>query len=682
MTQVTHNSAELPPDLNLAEEKLVGCVKRGVQCKVGENGEFPEEEIKSGNAVNVVRGEVIRYLALTCGGNRENPVLGGVINLRGAWISGYLNLSHANIPVTLGFTDCHFAVTVHMLHMECHGLYMNRCHLSQGLVGYGMKTKGSVFLRHVPYNVEQVSFSAKGEVQLVGVHIGGDLDCRGGEFDNPKGYALNADRITVKGDVHLSSGFSAEGEVRFLGADIGGQLDCAGGLFVNEGDSKYALNAERAKIGGHVYLNQHKSRSEEPFTADGRVRFANANIGGNFNCKGGQFNHSGERSALAAGGLRSRAVFLSGGFSIRGEVALHVAHIGNFVCTGCVPNNQSPTIIRLSSTKAAAVDDAKKSWKPFKFILDGFTYDTFYDRSPTDSRTRLKWLAKRPKKIRLKNGKMAELPFSPLPYEQAAKVLFGMGHGGDAREILLKKERRQTADKRTPLLRKILRKMWDIFAGYGYRLRRPLCWMTGFFLFGAFVFGVAGSHNLIAPHQPAILASKEYQQELKSEESRIKAVRKAFPEYPEFSPLVFSLDVFVPLFVLHQEPFWSPISKGGRNWKEMSFLIAFVLAVLVIMCRCAWLFQHWCERDDDHAPKFAWAMIGLAFFSLAMTLAAATGLASMFFGAKSVVWLFHDGWLFKVWYWLEIGAGWVLTSLFLLSITGLLRPRQSSGEKS
>ena len=183
----------------------------------------------------------------------------------------------------------------------------------------------------------------------------------------------------------------------------------------------------------------------------------------------------------------------------------------------------------------------------------------------------------------------------------------GMGHGGDAREILLKKERRQTADKRTPLPRKILRKMWDIFAGYGYRLRRPLCWMAGFVLFGAFVFGVAGSHNLIAPHQPAILASKEYQQELKSEKSRIKAVREAFPEYPEFSPLVFSLDVFVPLFVLHQEPFWSPISKGGRNWKEMSFLIAFV-----IMCHCAWLFQHWCERDDDHAPKFAWAMIGLA----------------------------------------------------------------------
>ena len=72
----------------------------------------------------------------------------------------------------------------------------------------------------------------------------------------------------------------------FLGADIGGQLDCAGGFFVNEGDAKYALNAERVKVGGHVYLNQYESGGENPFTADGRVRFANANIDGKLQLQG------------------------------------------------------------------------------------------------------------------------------------------------------------------------------------------------------------------------------------------------------------------------------------------------------------------------------------------------------------------------------------------------------------
>ena len=38
-------------------------------------------------------------------------------------------------------------------------------------------------------------------------------------------------------------------------------------------------------------------------------------------------------------------------------------------------------------------------------------------------------------------------------------------------------------------------------------------------------------------------------------------------------------------------------------------------------------------------------------------------------------------WLLTLWYWLEIVAGWALISLFLISTTGLLRPRQSFGEK-
>ena len=35
----------------------------------------------------------------------------------------------------------------------------------------------------------------------------------------------------------------------------------------------------------------------------------------------------------------------------------------------------------------------------------------------------------------------------------------------------------------------------------------------------------------------------------------------------------------------------------------------------------------------------------------------------------------------RFWFWLEVAAGWLLTSLAVLSITGLLRPRQSSGDK-
>ena len=664
MTQYTHNPTKLPLDLNPAEEKLVNCVEKGVSCKVG-NGELPDpgSPIISGDAANLIREEVIRFLAY------NGPVLGGMIDLRGALIAGNLNLSNANIPFALVFAHCHFDFNVHMLHMECHGLYMNGCHLAQGLNGYGMKTKGGVFLRRFRNKYgQQTPFSAKGEVQLVGAHIGGDLDCRGGKFDNsnPEENALDADRITVKGNVLLSDGFSAKGEVRLLAADIRGQLDCAGGLFANKGDSKYALNAERVKVGGHVYLNQHESGGKEPFTAAGRVRFANANIGGNFNCKGGQFNHSGKRSALAAGGLKSGAVFLSEKFSAKGEVALHVAHIGNFVCTGCNQNDKSPTTIRLSSTKAAAVDDAeddnKKPWKPFQFILDGFTYDTFYGRSPTKSKLRLEWLAKRPRQIPLKNGKMANLPFSPLPYEQAAKVLFGMGHGSDARKILLEKERRQTDDERTPWWHKIWRGLWGEFAGYGYQWEWTILWSLAIILIGWFVFSHTNDMGCIVPHQPAIIASEEFR----------NMSPNVPPEYPEFNPLVFSADVFIPVFALHQEPFWYP-AAGSESVSAWLFkgqeIIGWTIGgiIIVIFLLVAFAEEFLLGFGES---RVRWGN-KITRYGCPLVVRAATIYCLYALGMESP----------KHWYWLEIGFGWLLTSLFLLSVTGLLRPRQSSGGK-
>ena len=490
----------------------------------------------------------------------------------------------------------------------------------------------------------------------------------------------------MKSNVYLNDGFSAKGEVRFLGADIGGQLDCAGGIFDNQGDyalngwKKYALNADRVKTGGHVFLNKYEAGGGNPFTAHGRVRFANADIGGNFNCKGGQFLHSGKRSAVAAGGLKSRgAVFLSDDFTVQGDVDLHVAQIGNFVCKEC--SDDSKGIINLSSTKAVAVDDDKNSWRLFKFLLDDFIYGAFFGENTPKDKSRLKWLDRRPETRRIK-GQDVEVLFSPLPYEQAAKVLFGMGHARDAREILLKKERLQTKEEEMHWLRKVGRRLWDVFAGYGYRLRYTMAWMLGIVVFGAAFFGVAAHHNQIVPHQPAILASTEYQATLAlKEHSPMEAARAAFPvEYPEFTPLAFSLDVFIPLFALHQEPFWAPASNKDDDWWKSSILLVLFLAALGAFAWLVLRFQNWISHAQSGVSGPTGAGIGMAFLVLLLGLDFVAGFALVFLDFEIGLWLADWRWL-TVWYWLEIIAGWILTSLFLLSITGLLRPRQSSGER-
>ena len=697
MTQKIRNPVELPLPLLPAEVGFARCLRSGTPCVLSKETAAPVV----GHPDNTIRTEVIRFFAY--GGSDEYPVLGSAIYLQGAWICGEqppLDLTHADIRYALGFFHCHFTGRVEMISSKCPALYMLGSRLAKGLQAGGLRTDGPVHLRK--------GFVADNEVDLSRAHISGDLDCSGGKFNNPNGRALTANHITVKGEVFLHDGFSAKGEVRLLsaridgdlnctdgkfsnmdndalsadgmtvggsvflknsffaggqvkfpnaringdldctngkfcnlkkgalnapgitvgsnmflcedfaadglvnilGANIGGNLDCASGHFYSVGD--YALNAERVVTGGHVFLNKHKPTSgNRPFFARGRVRFANADIGRNFNCKGGNFSHPGKKSAIAAAGLRTRgAVFLSEGFAVQGNVDLNVARIGgNFVCKKC---GLAEGIIDLSSSKAAAVDDDSDSWEKFEFILDGFTYEDFYSNSPRDSKSRLEWLAKRPDNI----------PFSPLPYEQAAKVLRTMGKGIDAWDIERKKRQLERAegDSNNPLKFQ-RRRLWgwtiDKLTDFVYRPWKTLRWAFIMIVASTFLFNCANDNGRMVPHQSSALTSMKYQYGQIPAETPGETVVRKFPGYPEFHPFLFSVDTFVPLLNLHQESFWYPAPDGGR--------------------------PYW------------WSIPKGEGFSL---------------------WF----WL-EWWYWFHIVVGEILTSLFLLSVTGLLRPRQSSGEK-
>lgn len=130
-----------------------------------------------------------------------------------------------------------------------------------------------------------------------------------------------ADSLNVKGSIYLNDGFKAEGEVRLPGATIDGDLGCSKGEFINPGKGKVALSAERSNVKGSVFLR-------EGFKAEGKVLFLNAVIGGDFDCsgdpekktKGGEFINPSQR-ALSADRLNVQgSVFLRDGFKAEGEV--------------------------------------------------------------------------------------------------------------------------------------------------------------------------------------------------------------------------------------------------------------------------------------------------------------------------------------------------------------------------
>lgn len=87
---------------------------------------------------------------------------------------------------------------------------------------------------------------------MVGVRIGGELNCSGALITNPSGPALHGEHLHVDGNVFLGAGFTAVGDgngaVRLTWARIGGQLDCSGATITNP--SGPALGAGALQVTG------------------------------------------------------------------------------------------------------------------------------------------------------------------------------------------------------------------------------------------------------------------------------------------------------------------------------------------------------------------------------------------------------------------------------------------------
>jgi len=281
--------------------------------------------------------------------------------------------------------------------LECHGGVFDN---PEGYTINADSTNidGSIFLRN--------DFKSNGEVNLVGAKIGGDIDCEKGHFANPNGVAIHADEIEVGGSVFLRHGFMAEGivsfaggrikinldceygqfinkigpailaeglnvegsvflcsrysddqtddnipkqliaegGVSFIGAVIGRVFDCQGSLFINHGG--YAIICSGIKVGGNVYLchilksvkqKKETSASYQVFRAEGQVDFSNARIGGTLCCNGGEFINKGKDRSVGKGesvALRldcikvDDSIMLNDNFHAEGQVSLLGAKIG------------------------------------------------------------------------------------------------------------------------------------------------------------------------------------------------------------------------------------------------------------------------------------------------------------------------------------------------------------------
>jgi hypothetical protein len=176
----------------------------------------------------------------------------------------------------------------------------------------GIKVTGDVFL--------DKAFKAEGMVMLDGATIGGSLNCITGKFVKKDGYALLARRVEVKASIRFNSS-NVQGGVDLYGAKIGGNLRCDGGTFLNT--TGEALRAVGAKVTGHIFLADN-------FAATGSVNLYGAIVGGNLECGGGQFLDK-ERGAIVAEAIKVKGNVNLDNSKAKGEVNVSRAIVGSSI---------------------------------------------------------------------------------------------------------------------------------------------------------------------------------------------------------------------------------------------------------------------------------------------------------------------------------------------------------------
>lgn len=190
----------------------------------------------------------------------------------------------------------------------------------------GMTIPFPLWLRHC--TLDQIRLS---EAHLTNLHLGGST-CRG----------IIAGRVTVAGSVRLTAGFEASARIWMPGATIGGDLDLTSAVITTAKPEHAALLLDGARIAGRVFLRggetaPGKSDTKRTTVITGRVSAKNARFDGGMICTpkarfcppGLRLNeHAEDYLALDLSSLQTHGWVAFGSAVIEGGVELGLARIG------------------------------------------------------------------------------------------------------------------------------------------------------------------------------------------------------------------------------------------------------------------------------------------------------------------------------------------------------------------
>jgi hypothetical protein len=376
-----------------------------------------------------------------------------------------------------------------------------------------------------------------------------------------------ADGLCVKNDVVLADGFNSQYGMRLRGAHIGGTLDCSSGVFgsamtTGRASKQKALDANGIIVDGDVFLR-------EGFVANGEIDLVGSQIGNDLVCSGGKLNGI-PTALLAHRSIVGGAVFLSDDFWTAGLVDFTGTKITGAL--GTYRGLFGHGALHLPNVSTRALVDFETEWpKAPRLDLEGFNYGRIANDQRIDVTARLRWLALQ-----------KPTPFRPQPYLQLAKIVRDSGDSNGALRVLEKKEQLRRADaERNPLRRLWSWALWAII-GYGYFPGRAILALLLLCAAGWLVYDRGYQAGAMVPTEKEAYIGCSLRRPLP-------------PEYPQFSPFVYSLENSLPLVKFDQAEKWHPdpqncSSSHSRGLTAPAFLTWFLRAQIVLGWALATLF--------------------------------------------------------------------------------------------
>lgn len=396
--------------------------------------------------------------------------------------------------------------------------------------------------------------SVHGTINLVRAHIAHDLDFQNVQLKAGHHLAISARGIVVEGSVYLWRGSKVDGGIRFWGAEIKGQLS------LTDSSITSAMLARK--------------RSADPLPP------------------------------LPADANDSNTVLWT-------SLALDLseARVGHLTMPDRL-DNRPQGIIDLSRARIGTFTDFKAAWPPKvdrktracverpcdengrdadHLVLDGFEYEHLdnpdglpFGETGAVAEARRDWLL----------GQSRDDVFErlkPQPWRQLGKILAKQGYEDDARKISIQRRLSQRHAKGMWLGPRALNRALHWLADYGFNPWKTIGWSAGVVgVFSLLYWGVAAKYS--DPKQPLAFNELVFVQTLAADfapgfQSNAEAKQELLKVYPRFDPLMYSLDVFLPLVDLGVEKYWR-VNTGtwlGVGLYYLSILEGIIGAILLLL---------------------------------------------------------------------------------------------------